>query len=202
MSENNNILDIESEIKDNNIIISSKNSYYKEPFYTELFPNEKDFSTFVKAAEKVVRNSKEYKAYIGNLKEIGLTNCAILNNIDDEKAEIEFHHYPFTLYDIVSVVIDKRLDNNQPVSTFLVANEVMNLHFQNKVGLVPLSETVHQLVHDGEIFINYNQVFGYFDKFVEDYNKYLYSIDMETYNKLLASSQRNVKYSNNDILEY
>jgi hypothetical protein len=198
-----NIINVTSNLeKDGNITIKSSQTYYKLPFYCKKFYDEKQFTTFVKAVEKLVRRSNEYSAYVGHLKKLGLNKCAFYNNVDDERATIEFHHYPFTLYDIVTIVTENRFMNKKPVSTFLVAQEVMNLHFQNLIGLVPLSKTVHKLVHAGEIFVNINMVYGYVDEFV---NRYEDAIPIElalNYNEILKMSKADKKYSDKDILKY
>jgi hypothetical protein len=46
------------------------------------------------------------------------------------------------------------------ITTLSVAHEVMKAHFAGMVPTVSLSETVHQLVHSGEINIHVRQVHG------------------------------------------
>jgi hypothetical protein len=78
----------------------------------------------------------------------------------------------------------------------------MDLHYQNKIGLVPLSKTVHDLTHDGEIFINFKSVFGKFNEFIDEYIDYIPENLINKYNKLLDMSNSNVEYSTKDILKY
>jgi hypothetical protein len=112
------------------------------------------------------------------------------------------HHYPFTLYDIVTLVVQKFLKDKKLISSFVIAKEVMKLHFTNKVGLVPLSKTVHELVHSGEIFINYNQVFGDFSSFAEEYSEFMTPKMIDDYNKLLNSSKQPFNSDMYSILKY
>jgi hypothetical protein len=199
-----NIMHVSSFAKKNgNVGISSDQSYFKLPYYTESIFDEKDFKRFVKGVEKEVRRSDEYSHYLGILHDKGLNSCAILGNVvsNEEKTSkltLEFHHYPFTLYDIVAIVTENMLMNKEPVSTFLVAKKVMQLHGEHKVGLVPLCKTVHQLVHAGEIFINLNMVYGRYDKFIEEYQPD--SDYITIYNGLVEMSKANKPYSENDIL--
>lgn len=200
---NNNIVDISSHIDENgNPSIQSPQAYYKLPYYVTAFFEEGEYTKFIKNIEKDIRKSDEYSAYLWSLRNLGLENCAFLNNVTDENATIEFHHYPFTLYDVVSSVVEKRLCNQEPTSTFLVAQEVLKLHFDNKIGLIPLAKTVHQLVHAGEIFINLNQVFGNFQQFVNEYEKFLPLESKNAYNKVVEASKNDVEYSSNDVLKY
>jgi len=203
LPENDKIIDISSVTdKDGNLSIVSPKSYYKLPFYVTAFYEEGEFTKFVKNIEKDVRKSDEYSTYLWNLRNLGLESCSFLGNVNDENATIEFHHYPFTLYDIVATVVEKRLYNKEHTSTFLVAAEVLKLHFDNKVGLIPLSTTVHELVHAGEIFINLNQVYGNFQQFVNEYEKYIPLEAKNAYNKVVEASKNDIEYSGNDILKY
>lgn len=208
LPNSSSVIDITSKITENNVSVQGKNSFYRIDFYKEAFFEENDFKTFIKSVEKLVRKSNEYSKFIYDLKvNKGLNNCAILSNIKDceeeSMADIEFHHYPFTLYDICSIVTEKMLLNKEKVSTFTVAKKVIDLHFENKVGVVPLCVTVHQLVHAGAIFVNINSVYGYYDKFVEEYENEIISNGlMDTYNKIIEMSKQNISYSKNDILNY
>jgi len=201
--ENNKIIDIFSVQEENgNVSIQSPHSYYKLPYYVSAFYDESEFTKFVKNIEKDIRKSDEYSAYLWSLRNLGMESCSFLGNVNDENATIEFHHYPFTLYDIVSTVVEKKLYNKEPTSTFLVAKDVLNLHFENKIGLIPLSKTVHELVHAGEIFINLNQVFGNYQQFVNEYETYIPIEAKNAYNKVVEASKNDISYSTNDILKY
>ena len=200
--ENDKIVDISSVIEEDNVSLQSPQAYYKLPYYVTAFYEEGEFTKFVKNVEKDIRKSDEYSAYLWSLRNLGMESCAFLGNVNDENATIEFHHYPFTLYDIVSTVVEKRLFNKEYTSTFLVADEVLKLHFENKIGLIPLSKTVHELVHTGEIFINLNQVFGNYQQFVNEYEKFIPLEAKNAYNKVIEASKNDVSYSSNDVLKY
>ena len=82
---------------------------------------------------------------------------------------MEFHHYPFTLYDIVTIVMNSHVINKTPFTSFSIAKEVMQLHYRNIIGLVPLTKTTHELAHEGEIFLSTKQVFGNYKQFISEY---------------------------------
>jgi len=142
-----------------------------------LIVTDKEKLKLIKTVEKVVRSSIEYKQYIQYLREeIDMTMCSFFNNIsnkDGSKVSIEIHHEPFTLFDITQIIVEKCMSNDIIVNPLLLAEEVMKLHYQNKVGLIPLSITVHQLVTDGKIFIPLQCVYGDFIGFLEEYNDYI-----------------------------
>lgn len=193
-----NIEFIESE---DNLTLTSKNNYFDCSMYLINSWDATYYVKFIKSTEALIRRSADYSSYISYLKsECKLNRCAILGDINDEMAEIEFHHYPFTLYDICNIVTLKRLVKKQKVSTFLVAQEVIELHYNNLIGVVPLSITVHKLVHKGLIFINLKQVFGNVFSFIQNYMDYMSKEIIDDYNKLVLLSKNNTVYSEDDIL--
>lgn len=139
--------------------------------------SDKDKITLIKDIEKLVRKSIEYKQYIKFLKdEIDMTECAFfekVNNKNNSSVSIEIHHEPIDLFTIVNTVVDKWIDLDLDLNPLLIAEEVMGLHYKNQVGLVPLSITVHQLVHVGKIFIPLQNVYGNYLAFIEEYGTYL-----------------------------
>ncbi len=138
----------------------------------------------IKNIEKICRNSYEYKQYINYLKdELDLKTCTIIDtiNINDLYVGLEFHHTPFTLYDICKIVTDYLLDKNEKMLMIDIAEQVMREHYEGNVGLVPLTSVAHELVHSGAIIVPLNKVHGNWVKFMEKYQKY---IDEETNNKL------------------
>ncbi|MFA7143594.1 MAG: hypothetical protein WC175_06475 [Candidatus Dojkabacteria bacterium] len=162
-------------------------------YYIKEILTDDAHSRVVKAVEKLVRQSREYSEYIGLLRNnLNIKRCTFLKNCNDADATIEFHHYPFTLYDVVEIVINKYLLEKRPFSTFLIASEVLRLHYDNMVGLVPVSITVHQLTHAGELFINIDQVFGYFQNFVMLYQQYMRNYHKKKYNEILEKSKQEV----------
>lgn len=158
----------------------------KASLYFEDYLDAAKLKRFIKKVEKAIRSSDAYSNYIGNLRnEKGFVNCAVRGNITSEDASIEFHHYPFTLYNICNAVIMKHLINNEKFNSFSIANEVLELHSKNLVGLVPLCITEHQLVHDGVQSIPLKSVYGKVNEFVELYKDYLDDDIIEKYNKLI-----------------
>ena len=140
--------------------------------------SDKDKLRLIKDIERICRRSIEYKQYIKFLKdEINMTECTFFENVNNKNANsgisIEIHHEPIDLFTIVNTIVNKYIDLDLDLNPLLISEEVMKLHYQNKVGLVPLSATVHQLVHDGKIFIPLQCVYGDYLAFVEEYGDYL-----------------------------
>lgn len=203
-TEVNKIVNIESIKKTTNIeLVNSEDTFANEKFYFTDIYDEKKYKNFIKACEKLIRTSGEYKSYIGYLKnDMGLTNCGVFGNVNKDIADLEFHHFPFTLYDIVSLHIAKNCIGNKKFNTFSIANDVMEEHYENIIGLIPLSKTAHQLVHAGELAISMKQLFGEVALFTELYNEYLTDDMINKYNQLMEISEDSVSlYNSNTIVD-
>ena len=140
--------------------------------------DEKSFKSYIETIEKkIVRQSFEYKALIKYLREyMDMNQCAFyqnVNNIDTTKIKIEIHHEPLTLYDICLIVYNKRVAFHESLDEEYVAKEVMYLHYNLLVGLIPLAETVHQLVHAQYLFVPTTAVLGKYREFVDRYRDYM-----------------------------
>ena len=139
--------------------------------------DDKDREKYITDLERHIRSSYEYKAMVQYLREyMDMNNCAFIPAVTNEasrKIRIELHHSPFTLRDICATIVNKRSRNNEVLTIEAVAYEVMFVHYSLMVGLIPLSETVHQLVHSQYIFVPTSKVYGYYKNFVKTYYDYI-----------------------------
>ena len=146
--------------------------------------DEKSFKKYIQTVEKVVRSSFEYKEMIKYLREnMDMNQCAFyknVNNTDNTKVRIEIHHEPLSLYDICLIVYNKRVAYNEPLDEEYVAKEVMYHHYNLMVGLIPLAETVHELVHASYLFVPTTAVLGKYKEFVNAYQPYMLPEQLET----------------------
>ena len=139
---------------EDNIELVGTHNAYSISMYLYKDPDPTYFSRFIKSVERVVRGNKDYEIYLDYLREEkNLNTCSIFHNIQAGDASIELHHFPFTLYTLCSITASKLLKSNLKVSTFIVADEVIKLHFKEVVGLVPLTVTMHELAHLGKIVL-------------------------------------------------
>lgn len=178
----------------NDFIKKLKLSMPDEMEYYVPLTNDKEKTKFISRVEKVVRSSMEYKDYIQFLKEhVGLDSCVFFQNVTNNKKgriSIEIHHEPFTLYDIVAVVLEKFIKEGRAINDLDIADEVMELHYANKVGLVPLSKTAHQVVHNStKLFVPLNMVYGQYSQFLNEYDEYI-NEDSPLYEKLERKVQQ------------
>jgi len=147
--------------------------------YHVSISNDRDKKKFIARIEKMVRSSLEYRDYIAFLKEnIGLDSCVFFQNVTNgtkkSRISIEIHHEPLTLFDIVNVVLSKYQSEGQELNDLDIADEVMKLHYENKVGLVPLSKTAHQIVHNStKLLVPLNMCYGNYSAFIEEYEPWI-----------------------------
>ena len=125
--------------------------------------------------------------------------CSFLENVscrDNTKVRIEIHHSPLTLYDICLAVFKKRQANHENISINGIAEEVMWLHYAGWVGLIPLSATVHEMVHNQYIFIPTTVVRGNYQSFINAYYNY---IDPDTLDSLDNAEQATKDYNSKQM---
>ena len=150
-----------------------------EPRFYDL-GREKDRHKYITTVEHLCRSSMEYHDLISYLKlSLGMTFCSFFHKISRDgygktRIRIEVHHEPFSLYDIAAIILMDRVDNAKSTDMYQVANEIMECHYEGIVGLIPLSVTVHQLVHSGKLFIPLQYIDPGFNEF---YNRYKLTIN-------------------------
>lgn len=143
----------------------------------DLF-DDKEFKKYIADCKSICRGSREYKKMIAFLKEnMDMRKCSFFENVGSyglgSKVKIEIHHTPYTIEDIIRIVIKKRMAFRESVEIELTAKEVMYLHYNLMVGLIPLCETVHDLVHNNYIFVPNDKVFGKFREFTNLYYDFI-----------------------------
>lgn len=155
--------------------------------------DEKEFKKFIYQIEKTVRTSYEYRQMLWYLRTyVDMNKCSFyenVNNINTFKIKIEIHHEPFTLYDICKTVYNKRLHFNEVITDEAIAKEVMYLHYSMMVGLIPLSETVHELVHNQFLFIPIKLVMGDIEKFITLYDNFIDAETRDTLDRIVEASE-------------
>lgn len=127
--------------------------------------------------ERKCRSSMEYKDLIKYLRtNLHMDECAFLPNIKTggrKNGLIQIHHSPFDLYTIADIVASKFEKENGYFNENLIAKEIMQLHYEGLIGLIPLTVTCHDLVHDGKLPVPLNCVYGRFIEFTQKYYEFI-----------------------------
>lgn len=173
MDDYNKLPDIETYNQYYNPTIMSPNSPYEISFY-QTRESLLDIDTYKKFLDNAIsrfRRSKTYKHYKGYLMNLGLDHCQFNGNITSEMATLEMHHCILTVYDIAIIITEHILNTRGYISTFDLVQLLKQEHKNNRVALVMLSLTSHQLEHNTEEFyISPNMCFGNWYEFLERYH--------------------------------
>lgn len=199
----NDFPDIISYLNNGNPTLRSPSSTYELSFMQtkESLADIDSYSRFINNAIAQFRHSRFYKAYKANLMSLGLDHCAYLHNINSEMADLEMNHVILTIFDIALLISEHFLNTYGYVSTFHIVGALREEHKQNRVPIIMMSKTVHQLYHNDELFyVHPNQIFG---KWTELIRKYQNGITPEICTKLLyyiRLANRDNGSSDNDLL--
>lgn len=153
------------------VIHRTYSSPVKAPRYT-IITNDKQRDKCIKRLERKCRSSMEYTDLIKYLKSnMDMESCVFLPKLGNGKrSTTEIHHEPYDLYTICGIVLKKHeMSENGNINEMMVAKEIMQLHYQGMIGLIPLSGVAHDLVHDGKLFVPLYCVFGKFVEFTQKY---------------------------------
>ena len=159
--------------------------------------DEKSKRVFVDYIKKKIRSSFEYKEMISFLRRnIDMNRCSYFKKVNNsiKGITIEIHHEPFTLEDITYIVLSYFIDNGIAIDPAAIAEQVMLLHFQGLVGLIPVSKTVHELIGAKQIFVPINNVYGDIEEFYKRYHDYMTEDQKAILAKSIKMSDKLAKY--------
>jgi len=154
--------------------------------------------------KRMCRNSYEYKEYVKYFKEVlGYSSCKVFGiNIDEIPVRVEVHHTPFSLESIVAAVTAKMFETRgTPLDPKDIAEEVMKLHYDGKIGLIPLTSTIHEAVHNNKIHVKPSDIFGNYRAFFEEYEEYLSDDAIQHYNNVISLTNEEVDLYNKEKLK-
>mgnify|MGYP000722399063 CR=1 FL=1 len=170
--------------------VRAEEGYFESKMMSGIIFDAAEHRKFVQSVEKHVRTSEEYSQYVSYIAGVlGLNRCSFLNGVDGKNADVEMHHHPFTLFDVVSLVAAEACSKGGGYSTFSVAKEVLNLHYRNMVGVVPLAVTTHELAHAGAVTVGPGQVFGDVQGFVERFERFMQPELVEKWNAFVSAPE-------------
>ena len=178
-------------------------NFGKLEFYASFLEDEKKFSKLIKKIEIQIRRSPELKYYIQYLKdELDLGKCFFFKNVSNDDVSIELHHYPFSLYDITEIVTKHAIRNSSEFfTTFSIAEKVVALHYENIIGLVPLSITLHQMAHAGDIYIPIGSVFGDIKVFINRYKEFIKGELIQKIEEVMITPNAEANRLNSKLIE-
>ena len=75
----------------------------------------------------------------------------------------------FNLFTIVKCIIMDYITKQKSFCTFDICQDVINLHFQNRVGYIPLISTLHEKFHNGFLSVPIDLCYGNFRYILQNY---------------------------------
>lgn len=132
---------------------------------------------FITDVENLCRHSFTYQEWVQYLRKyMDMNQCSFFSNIsnlDTTSIKIHLHHSPITLMEMVVTILEKRKFYRESLLIEAVAKEVMYVHYCTMVGIIPLCETVHELVHNQYIFVPNTAVMGNYKWFIDQYGPWI-----------------------------
>lgn len=161
-----------------------------------------DLFDSMKNIESMIRRSRSYRNVLRYLKEdCSLRYSLTFPNIDfvEEKLSYEMHHI-ITLGSLVILIGSKMISDlkkDEYLLEFDIAKKVIEYHLEDKVPLIMLSKTEHELVHTGEFTFTKEHPsihLGKTQEFINEYKELLSDSEI----KLLQSLGFSFKEGSNE----
>ena len=187
----------ENEIKSNveKLELYSDNYPFNLSLRIQNFEGEAEYNKFIKNCEKLIRGCLEYKLWRNYITDIlQIQSCAITEERMDQ-VSLQIHHHPVSLFTIVKSIINEKLENEEPFCSFDIAMKTIELHFMNKIGYTPLIDSIHEKFHNGFLNIPKSLIKGNYNKYLEQYSKYLDEEELEIISSRLSITDSNCNWS-------
>jgi hypothetical protein len=183
----------EIEVKSNveSLELYSDNYPFSLALRISNFESEGEYKKFVKAVERMVRASLEYRHWKRYIIDVLQINKCMITNEKITDLTIEVHHHLPSMYVLVSALVNRRIDKGDEFCTFDIAHEAIELHFQNKIGYVTLIKSMHEKFHNGKLGIPVNLIKGDYRYFINTFSKYLDESDLSTIDERLVVHETN-----------
>lgn len=159
------------------------------------FQSESEYKKFIRNCEAGIRRCIEYKLWRNYIIDVLQINECMITHETIADVTIDVHHHVPSLFTMVSALVNRNLDKNVKFCTFDICQEIMELHFQNKLGYVTLLKSMHEKFHNGKLDIPISFVKGDHRHFMKEFSRYLDDTDLETLEARLAMNETNVSWS-------
>lgn len=146
------------------------------PFDIEDYKDDEQ-GALIKDVERLCRGAFEYQYWVSYLRDyMNLNKCAFfknITNVDTFSIKIHLHHTPITLMEMVMIILDKRKFYRESLLIEDISREVMYNHYCLAVGIIPVCETVHELIHNEYLFVPNSSVLGAYNSFLQMYSPWI-----------------------------
>ena len=109
--------------------------------------------SFTKKCVSLIHASPEYRDWATYVKEmLGYKTCALTNE-SSEQLTVDIHHHPLTIFDITNIILNTYIANQKSFTSLVIAKDVLHLHYNDRVGFIPLVSSLHEKYHNGFLVI-------------------------------------------------
>jgi hypothetical protein len=99
---------------------------------------------------------------------------------------------------VVAAVINRKINSQEEFCSFDIARDVIQLHFENRIGYTVLIKSMHEKFHNGCLEIPINLIHGNYNYFIQHYGGYLENDELEKINNRMQVNQHTVNWSRNN----
>jgi len=164
---------------------------FRLPLRIRTFESEADYMKFIRNVERHVRNSIEYRLWKNYIIDVLGVTCCMVTEERMDQCSVEVHHHVPSLFVLVKALVNEKIEKEEEFSSFDIALDAIEIHFQNQVGYVTLVKSIHEKFHNGFLKIPSSLIRGNYQAFMESYVKYLDDEDLDVINNRLAVNEGN-----------
>jgi len=186
-------VDIKSNVE--NLELYSDNYPFRLSLRIRNFQAESDYKKFIKCCEALVRRSVEYKYWVSYIKDVLQIDQCMITHEKNSEVSVDVHHHIPSLFVLVSSVVNKCIEEDRDFCTFDICQEVIELHYLNKIGYVTLLGSIHEKFHNGFLNIPIEFVRGDYKHYMDNYGKFIDEGDMERIEEKLIVCEANCQWT-------
>jgi len=171
-----------------------------EPMELFTISTEDQLVYFINDIERVVRQSREYRAWCYYMKAKQEQSSDVFTGYDsyEYNLTLEIHHVIF-LYDIVYItglsMLNKLTDTEDGYSTFQIADQVIRDHMAGIIPIVPMLKSYHEMYHEKLIEFEPKDIFGDYQKWLDKYSDVISEYKMKEFRSNLLLDVEELKIS-------
>jgi hypothetical protein len=153
------------------------------------FNDDKEQIKYIKKVENIIRKSPEYGDWTRYVKEaLGFFYC-VISGENSSQVTVDIHHHPISMFSIVRTIVNSYVNAGKPFCSFDICQDVINLHYQNNIGFIPIIRSLHEKFHNGFLNIPMEMVKGQWTYLIDNY--FIDEEDME-----VITERKNISFSN------
>ncbi len=162
------------------------------------FDSEANYKKFIRNCEMLIRRCAEYKLWRNYIIDVLQIDECMITKEKNSDVTIDVHHHVPSLYVLVASLVNRNIENGDEWCTFDICQEVIELHFQNKIGYVTLLKSMHEKFHNGRLNIPSYLIRGDYKYYMQNFSRYLDETDLEIMEQRMVCKDTNCDWSRDE----